>query len=58
MERVISAMIEDENDVRETAREVLGSWVDGDKYFYPGIPDIVERLVEIIKEKGEQNDRS
>jgi hypothetical protein len=46
---------ETDTKVRDLARPLLGDWVDGDTMGAPDVADIVEKLVENIKEAVRRN---
>lgn len=49
LESLLKDCCDAEEECRNTARRVLGAWVDGDTHHVPPVGEIVEQLVERVE---------
>ena len=46
VENLLAELCDEEKEIRDEARKILGDWVDGDSYEVPTVLCIVQKLVE------------
>ena len=51
LDRANQDWAEDDTAIRNMLRPILGEFVDGDSHGVPGLPDLVEKVVELLTHK-------